>query len=209
MAKPITLEFVGEPFVMRYARDRFSSVSGEPDAAAHLRHLYCSIEKADVVIGVLRFIEWRVEAFVDNSTFVEDMDTLSQASYDLGNALVETFDMSWLSLYGNIIEFSLAWMEPSHARLSLWAVAAQRCLRSLFRRPGLLVLKAFPIEYEGNVTNPELRAALKDRQRAMFRHYRRLLSVEPLPSAAAEDGWMWRPLNRNLALEVAARIDAE
>jgi hypothetical protein len=57
------------------------------------------------------------------------------------------------------------------------------------------VLKAFPLEYEGNVT-PENRLAFERRQRALIRLYQRRIRFEPMPhNELAKEGWMIRLFN--------------
>jgi hypothetical protein len=55
-----------------------------------------------------------------------------------------------------------------------------------------MVLKAFPLEYEGRV-NDETRPAFSRRQQALSRLYRRRLNAEPVPhEELAQAGWMFR-----------------
>ena len=57
----------------------------------------------------------------------------------------------------------------------------------------LMILKAFPLEYEGSKAGNEKQ--LERRQRAMRRHYQSLLSVAPLSS---DFDWMWRSYDEDV-----------
>jgi hypothetical protein len=58
-----------------------------------------------------------------------------------------------------------------------------------------IVLKAFPLEYEGNTTN-ENGAALERRQRALVRLYQRRLGFQPVSDPPlAHEGWMLKLIN--------------
>jgi len=71
----------------------------------------------------------------------------------------------------------------------------------------VLLLKAFPLEYEWRAPiGSEAAQTLERRRAAMIRHYRRVLRVEPLPGRPGEDGWMWRPLNQYAPMPAARPI---
>ena len=56
-----------------------------------------------------------------------------------------------------------------------------------------MVLKAFPLEYEGNVPKgSELEIAFKRRVRAMIRYYQRIFGVRPFDGEYGDAGWLWR-----------------
>ena len=121
------------------------------------------------------------------------MDADSAGAMAVAEAVRSVWDVTMLSCYGPLLEFRLAWMLRSAARESIWAKAAERLItaHSSFCFSALL-LKAFPLEYEGRVS--EAPVAFELRQRAMMRLYRRVLDVRPLPGWAGREGWMWRPM---------------
>jgi hypothetical protein len=62
-----------------------------------------------------------------------------------------------------------------------------------------MVLKAFPLEYEGKIT-AENRAAFGRRQLALIRLYERRLGFRPVPhKALADEGWVLRLINDHAA----------
>jgi hypothetical protein len=68
-------------------------------------------------------------------------------------------------------------------------------LNRIRRGMAVMVLKAFPLDYEGAVT-AENRPAFEHRQRALTRLYQRRIGVEPVPhKTLADEGWMLRLFN--------------
>jgi hypothetical protein len=58
-----------------------------------------------------------------------------------------------------------------------------------------IVLKAFPLEYEGNA-NEENRAAFERRRRALVRLYKMRLGCEPVSDPSLDqEGWMLKLIN--------------
>jgi hypothetical protein len=74
----------------------------------------------------------------------------------------------------------------------VWALI-DRLVKREFRarkRASIIVLKAFPLEHEGNITDAN-RGAFLHRQRAMIRHYQHRLNARPLGRKLGKEGWMW------------------
>jgi|GEM_PF-6636209 len=67
-------------------------------------------------------------------------------------------------------------------------------LKRIQRRMAVMVLKAFPLDYDGKeIVEPEM--AFGRRQRALIHLYQRRLGAEPVPhKESAEVGWMLRPI---------------
>lgn len=97
---------------------------------------------------------------------------------------------SEISDYGDIVELRRVWMRPAFSSKGRLATAITALLDQQFSERSMLILKAFPLEYECKVTdkNEEL---FRRRQRAMMRHYSRVFGVNPLPGSAGDDGWMY------------------
>jgi hypothetical protein len=87
-------------------------------------------------------------------------------------------------------------MHPDHAKGSVCAAAAEALIRRRYQgRFSVMVMKAFPSEYEGEVEEGSpLERGFAARQKATERLHTRALGVRPLPGAYVADGWMWRPL---------------
>jgi hypothetical protein len=97
-----------------------------------------------------------------------------------------------VTAYGNLVDFRMAWADPSSPP-GLWAAAAEELIGREIPSYSLLAMKAFPLEYEGR--SPEgsaARAGLLSRQRAMIRYYRRLFGVQKFPGRSGDEGWLYR-----------------
>ncbi|NTF17654.1 hypothetical protein G6L37_04525 [Agrobacterium rubi] len=64
-------------------------------------------------------------------------------------------------------------------------------IRTEFKKSSMLLLKPFPLEWEGEVT-PENEEAFVRRQSAMKRYYRRTLGVQTIDGDPGV--WMWKPI---------------
>jgi len=98
--------------------------------------------------------------------------------------------------FGTVLEFRSAWIDPVGCPAQRWAHAAEAIIAREFDDHVLLVLKTFPLEYEG--ADGVDAQGLKRRQKAMARHYSSLLSVDPIPG---DTEWMWRSNSPGFAPE--------
>ena len=93
---------------------------------------------------------------------------------------------------GTIIEFRKAWSRPGGERLLPWRMA-NHLIDLCQPQAAMMILKAFPLEYEDQVPAGSLaQRAFKIRQLAMQKHYARQLGVIPLAGVYGDDGWMWK-----------------
>ena len=73
---------------------------------------------------------------------------------------------------------------------SVWGIV-DALIKRISRGLAVMVLKAFPLEYEGRV-NDKTRPAFRRRQQALSRLYRRRLNAEPVPhEELAQAGWLF------------------
>ncbi len=160
------------------------------------RALFGWLHRADGRIGAMGFNEWHPWPGLAGDDFVWGMDECSQAAANLSVVLADAWEMDELSESGPVLEFSQVWMRPDHARGSVWAPVADALIRRRYEgRFSVLVLKAFPLEYEAAVPEGSpLERGFALRQRAAQRLFTRVLRVHPLPGDAGAEGWMWRPL---------------
>lgn len=143
--------------------------------------------------GVVQLCQYEAEA-MPNEHFVYYMDADSQHEYELAVMLCRHWeDLDDITQYGDIVEVELAWMKRSYARRSYWVEAVEFLLNRIRSTYALLVLKAFPLEYEGRLGDGDQHSSsFIKRQAAMRRHYTALLGVQPFPSRTGVEGWMWR-----------------
>lgn len=159
------------------------------------REIVGQVEIDERLVGALRFVEYTPDPLIDNDEFFETMDADSESACALASVLCGGWECVSLDVsdYGPILEFSTAWMTPAFARGGLWAQVAERVIEHVSPRHALLVMKAFPLEYERKAPEgSSVEQGLFARQAAMKRHYRRLFGVQPFPGKAGEDGWLWR-----------------
>lgn len=195
----VKIELAGTPVVLRYRRARKRPVMyGDDDPLVEMRDIFCWIEdRRGKRLGALHFIEWHADPFVDDDDFLAEMDSYSIDSYVFAEIVLAGWAIVDVAQYGALIEFQVAWQAPD-APPGLWHRAAEYFIHRFYsrRRASVLLLKAFPLEYEGADTEKNgLEAGFASRSRAMQRLYSRCLSVSPFPGKPGKDGWMWRLLN--------------
>jgi hypothetical protein len=151
------------------------------------------------------FIEWGNSpgCYTGLLDFVRIADTESDAMFDLANAVFSSFCRAENKTgecpfdYGNILAFERLRIEALTAQQSksVWLLIGK--VLSSIRRGGDglagVILKAFPLEYENEVTDAN-RAAFARRQQALMRLYRHRLGVRTLPGWPGRDGWQWLPV---------------
>src|ERR1700730_2072280 len=192
--------------------DRFSKLADNPDADCGFvkRKVFFTIEpgQSRVAAGGLKI--WRgvqhEDVYFALDTFVEHGDRWSNSEYDTALAVATVWGgkneetWSWeqsLFCCGDLCVFERLTIDAKTASHSdaTWMIINSLLQRLCRRDMAAIVLKAFPLEYEGNATK-ENRAAFERRRRALVRLYQRRLGFEPVsdPSLARE-GWMLKLIN--------------
>lgn len=161
------------------------------------RRFTAKLYHKDRHIGSFRLNEYDVSCEAVTSQVFECFDYTSATLAELGVVLCGHWpQLSEVTDYGTIVELERAWMAPAAASGRHFA-AAIKALVKLGRRGALLLLKAFPLEYEGLVDSRNTGAHAR-RQRALMRMYSAILGVQPVPGRVGEEGWMFR-INPRLA----------
>lgn len=181
-------------------RDPLAGCSDDPDERPTFRRrkTFGWLFRDDEKIGAIEVREYDLCAFDCNETLwrAADMD-----GFDAGR-VVYVLCSQWRDLggdvaaYGTIVELVGLWLLPSEHAVR-GASILDEFLQKTVRRYSIIVLKAFPLEYESRLGDrPELIPAFERRLRAMQRHYARSLSMISFPSLSGEGGWMWKPAER-------------
>jgi hypothetical protein len=193
--------------------DRFSKLADDPETA-HCgfvgRNVFFSVDHKASRIAAGKLTIWR--AFRDRDisfgldTFVERSDCSSQDEYNTAYAVAQLWggrdeETWWLEqapfFHGDLCIFERLVIDAGSASRShaTWTII-NGLLQRLYRRSvAAIVLKAFPLEYDGNTTN-ESRSALERRRRALVRLYQRRLGFEPVSDPPlAREGWMLKLIN--------------
>jgi hypothetical protein len=162
-----------------------------------------SVTACERVVAGGRFEEWDCPPGCDLTmdSFVLACDEHSQATYDMAEAVVASFCRTGNQTgsspfdYGSIVLFDRLRIEAVSANESRVVWHLIKVVLSRVRRAGAagVILKAFPLEYEGKVTGDN-RNAFELRQRAMLRHYSRHLGTRTLPGGPGRSGWQWLPM---------------
>lgn len=147
------------------------------------------------VCAVAKFVEWRASPEGEIEEFVDEADALSQADYDMALSVGQSWDRTNFPFdYGSVVRFErLAIDTASDTERLVWSYIKRALSREFGKRSALMLLKAFPLEYESNVTDAN-RQAFERRFAAMVRLYQFRLGALPLPNRWGDKGWMWRPM---------------
>ena len=162
-----------------------------------LRHLTISISFEGTLVGTAKLREWSLPVFCSPGEFWEIADGLSQEDTDGAELLGAFWDWhQWPPEYGTVVIFSrLAIDSRRDRRRNALRLLGEYLQVEFGRRASVLLLKAFPLEFEHVVgPNPDRQVLFDRRSRAMLRLYRHALGVEPLPDHGRLTDWMWRPL---------------
>lgn len=169
----------------------------DDDGFRYRRHSF-SVTSSERMVAGAGLEEWDCScADLTMDSFVLTCDEHSQAAYDMAEAVASfcrtrsqtessPFD------YGSIVLFDRLRIDAVSANESRVVWDLIKVVLSRLRRTGAagVILKAFPLEYEGKVTDDN-RNAFELRQRAMLRHYSRRLGVRTLPGETGHSGWQW------------------
>lgn len=191
--------------------DRFSTLADDPETADCgfvERNAFFTVEhkQGRIAAGSLKI--WRGvyhdDISFDLDTFVECGNRNSLNEYKTARAIAKLWggkseETWWLEqapfCFGDLCVFERLVIDaqtPSHSRAT-WTIINSLLQRLCRRDMAAIVLKAFPLESEGDVTDE---TAFERRQRALVRLYQRRLGFKPVsnPSLAGE-GWMLKLIN--------------
>jgi hypothetical protein len=188
--------------------DRFLHLV-EADYNFQHRRIFFLIEQDSRRVAAGSLTTWRGMYHKDGGgwdlqQFVNRGDMISQSEYETATAVARLWgtddEQNWWTdvpfCYGDVCNFDRLVID---AKASTEVEAAWQIIDALIwrirRGMAVMVLKAFPLEYEGNVT-AENRPAFERRQRALIRLYQRRIGFEPVPrKELAKEGWMMRLFN--------------
>jgi hypothetical protein len=180
----------------------------------HVRFAIVSLDAA-LALAVGDFWEWgpRNEILGDedfwmslDTFYYNGTDVWSHASAQMGAAVRHGWraaerDSGQSPLdYGNVVLFNRLRISGATASQSvtIWKLIDDligrefRGYRGKRPRASVIVMKAFPLEYEGKINNDNV-VAFESRQAAMMRHYSYRMGAKPFDGG--EPGWMWIEIN--------------
>lgn len=185
-------------YLLRFRKSRSHRMMMR-DGCVKQRDLFCWIIAKKRRVGALNFVEFEPDVLISNDDFFDTMDADYHADAHLAEVLCTAWDEVVPDVldYGPVLEFRLAWVSPEYARSGLWAAAARALIEAEFDDHSILVMKAFPLEYEGRAPiGAPAHKGLERRRAAMVRYYGRLFGVARFPGMFGDDGWLWRANSR-------------
>jgi hypothetical protein len=157
--------------------------------------LFCWITLNRRRVAAIQLFEYQPGPWPENDCFFEAMDASTQIESDLAGVLCNAWSpfCSHVTAYGNLVDFRMAWADPTRHPPGLWAAAAEQLIAYELPEYSLLTMKAFPLEYEGRApSRSAAHAGLLSRRRAMIRYYQRLFQVRKFPGPSGDNGWLYR-----------------
>jgi hypothetical protein len=143
------------------------------------------------VIGGFQLCAFHADTFTSSALFLEALDSGSQATFAVGETICAHWEyVEDLTDYGDILELRRVWIAPARSKPGRLAKAISAVVEAMHPAHALMILKAFPLEYEGIVTDAN-EVAFKHRQAALMRYYRASLGTLPFPGDTGADGWMY------------------
>ncbi|TBY68943.1 hypothetical protein E0H51_31535 [Rhizobium leguminosarum bv. viciae] len=146
------------------------------------------------IMAIALFREWSLaDFFPGHQDFIEAADIVTQQDYEMAKFVSEFWDED-----DHPLEYDKL-MVP-HPDPNIWPLLQKGIDKHFSKKMALLILKAFPLEFEGRSGDQSGRnmadlPEFRRRQLAMKRHYRRILDVKNSAGEKDAEGWMWRVLS--------------
>lgn len=160
------------------------------------RDIHISVSTSQNKCAHAHFFEWDAPGLVDPAQFTLEADHLSLADARLALAAARSWD--WHSFpfdYGTIVCFERLIIDTRlDAGRKVWQMLNLAISKEFLRRGSVLLLKAFPLEYENNINSDEQQRTANRRIMAMRRLYQKQLGAQALPNEYGGRGWLWKPL---------------
>lgn len=168
----------------------------EVEEGVRKRDVYCWLFAGRREVGAVELYEFKPHPAIFDDDFCIIMDADSHTTAELAEVLVAYWEdpVDTVACFGNIVMINALWVSPRDAKRGEWAPVVRELLATVYKRRSLLVLKAFPIDNQEEEAEDEDEAGARRhqlRQRALIRHYGRLLGVKPFPGSWGRDGWLY------------------
>lgn len=190
LRKLFTIE--GEHLVTACRRSRFVSEDDE----FKFRDIEIVCRHGAHVAAIARFREWDTcdGYFSEGSHFVMSTDAISQADYECAEMLMSHWDEGRHPLESGepLVIFDRLVIAVPHP--DIWPALTAAMDKAFKRRGGTMVLKAFPLEWEGAADGRPvaMESDFASRLAAMRRLYGRRLGMQDIPEN--DEGWMWKAI---------------
>ena len=143
------------------------------------------------------FFEWdAADHPVIGEDFLDVADSRSQEDYDMAAVVQQCWSDEYEHPldYGSVVVFHR--LVVSQPMPGFWPTARAAIKREFSRRASMMLLKAFPLEWENRFQDPQAPGSIDFDRRltAMMKHYQRQLGVSRLPVSSTYGQWMWLPI---------------
>lgn len=160
------------------------------------RYVSLKFSREGAPVAHALYFEWDAPDFVDAADLLDAADSNSQEDYEMAAVVGACWSEGWDHPldYGSIVVFHrLVIPQPMPG---FWQTMRSAIRREFNRRAAMMILKAFPLEWENRFDDPAApgRDAFERRLKAMTKHYERHLGVSPLPVSPNLGNWMWLPI---------------
>jgi hypothetical protein len=180
----------GEALLVRCWQSRWAAFE-VGDGAVKRRNTLAEIVSDGDVVGGFQLCDFHADTFTSSALFLEALDSGSQATFAVGETICAHWEyVEDLTGYGDILELHRAWVAPARSKPGRLAKAISTVVGTLHPAHAIMILKAFPLEYEGTVTAAN-ELAFKRRQAALMRYYAASLGMHVFAQATGRDGWMY------------------
>lgn len=179
----------------------------DPDLAAgeglQFRDLEACLLDSGRPFGAMIFREARFLTFLDSSDLLMSFDDHSSEWHHASEVLFRHWSMDDLSVadqeWFHLVIFSALWVHPK-AQQNAWRAPALHLIQRRYRsRAHLMLLKPFPLEYEGAGKARGAAERAQDRRTmAMVRLYNRSLGAQLLEDPDQDEPWMYVPFHADL-----------
>ncbi len=161
------------------------------------QEIFCWILDNNIRVGAILVNLWDTNGIPDNQEFFDEMDTYSMASAELASVIIDCWDVLEIFPYGAIVDITNGWVTPRNRIPGILTDAVNILIdQHINEEKALMILKAYPLEYEGRVPvgDRERKLAFTRRQTVLMDYYEKVLGVSRLPGLYGREGWMWKPL---------------
>lgn len=145
------------------------------------------------LVGGVRITRYELGLATDNDEILHWLDQDSQSEAEFSGSICDQWEdvVGDVGMYGDIILLDRMWTANRPELAGLAIAGARKLIASVCPVFAAIVLKAFPLEYEGCGNPPELELAQTKRQKALMRLYSRKLDMRPMQGQRGEEGWMF------------------
>lgn len=159
------------------------------------RDLFAWIDHGNECVGAVEIHAYQGSTNLDEDWIVELFDSYSLYCLELGKTISSCWseDPAVLFDYGEVIDLMHIWLEEPRFLNGIRDVLFDTFIPALTEQHSILISKAYPLEYEGEVPEGDpSKVGLNKRQQAMIRLAGQQIGVKPLPGEFGDNGWLWR-----------------